>query len=98
MSDELSENINKLLTKCVKLKSIDDIQKKLMDFIEANHAELSMDGIWDEIRTQIEQFIDFRKQTGRYSPFHYTPLNDDMEFFRLLHGIYIANNNSFSID
>lgn len=97
MSDELSENINKLLTKCVKLKSIDDIQEKLMEFIETNNAELLEDGVWEEISTQIKQFLDFRKQTGRYSPFHYTPLNDDMDFFRLLHGLYVANNNSFSI-
>ena len=98
MSDELSENINTLLCKCVNSKSLDDIQLLLMHFIETNSEELSEQGIWEDISTQIEQFINFRKQTGRYSPFQYTPLNDDMGYFRLLYSLYKAKNNSFSIE
>lgn len=96
MSDELCENINTLLCKCVDLPHSGDIDTILKDFVKENYVELAEDGIWDEIREQINEFINFRKQAKRSIP--YTPMNDNLENLFLLHSMYDAANKSFDIN
>ena len=96
MSNELCENINDLLWRCANLNSTDDIKQILKEFIKENYIELSEEGIWDEIKTQITQFANYREQSHR--PKIYTPMNDNCEYFKLLYDIYKGGGKSFAIN
>ena len=96
MSDELCENINTLLEKCTNQPHSGDINMILKDFIIENYDELSEEGIWDEIKTQITQFANYREQSHR--PKIYTPMNDNCEYFKLLYDIYKGGGKSFAIN
>ncbi len=97
MSDELCENINTLLWKCVNPPYSSDVDTILKDFIIVNCDELSNDEVWEEIREQINAFINYQNLTHRRKP-SYTPLNDNIGHIQFLYDLYIAGNKSFNVE
>lgn len=96
VSIELCKHIDKLLGMCMDLPHSGDIDTILKDFVKENYVELAEDGVWDEIREQINEFIDYRKRTHRSIP--YTPMNDNLGHLFLLYRMYAAANKSFDIN